>query len=133
MPQAEEICQHVVMVHRGRKVLDESLAAIRSRHDPRSIRFEPLDPEADTTSLASLPGVESLRGEDRGLEIRLRQGTDPSAAMRLILETIPAARIELSRPRLEDVFLQRASDTRTPEDERQLRAELRNPATEETE
>ena len=47
MPQAEEICQHVIMVHEGRKVLDADLGAIRSRYDPRSIRFEPLDPGAE--------------------------------------------------------------------------------------
>ena len=77
--------------------------------------------------------MEGLRGEDRGLEIRLRQGTDPAAAMRLILETVPAARIELARPRLEDVFLERASETRSPEEEQQLRAELRDAAPEESE
>src|SRR3984893_5122781 len=44
MPQAEEICQHVVMIHRGRKVLDEDLAAIGRRYDPRTIWFDPLDP-----------------------------------------------------------------------------------------
>ena len=65
----------------------------------------------------------ALGKRERGLEIRLRQGTDPSAAMRLILETVPAARIELARPRLEDVFLERASESRSPEEERQLRAE----------
>ncbi len=133
MPRAEEICEHVVMVHKGRKVLDESLAGIRRRHDPRSIRFEPLDPGADTAPLTSLPGVESLGAADQGLEIRLRQGTDPSAAMRLILETVPAARIELARPRLEDVFLEQASESRSPEEERQLRAQLGDAAPGETE
>ncbi len=43
MPQAEEICQHVVMIHRGRKVLDEDVTAIRRQYDPRTIRFDPLD------------------------------------------------------------------------------------------
>src|SRR4030095_16443165 len=43
MPQAEEICDHVVMIHRGRKVLDDPTSSILSRYDPRTIRFEPLD------------------------------------------------------------------------------------------
>src|ERR1700730_14121522 len=38
MPLAEEICQHVVMIHRGRKVLDEAVTAIRRHYDPRTIR-----------------------------------------------------------------------------------------------
>ena len=106
MPQAEEICEHVVMVHRGRKVLDDDLDAIRRACDPRTVQFEPLDAGADATALASLPEVEGLRAADRGYELRLRPGTDPAAAMRRVLDAVPAARIELSRPRLEDVFVE---------------------------
>ncbi len=105
MPQAEEICEHVVMVHQGRKVLDDDLATIRRAYDPRTVQFEPLDAEADPTALASLPEVEQVRAADRGHEVRLRRGTDPAAAMRSLLDAVPAARIELSRPRLEDIFV----------------------------
>ena len=31
MTQAEEICDHVVMIHRGQKVLDEPVGTIRGR------------------------------------------------------------------------------------------------------
>ena len=107
MPQAEEICEHVVMVHQGRKVLDDDLAAIRRAYDPRTVELEPLDAQADATALASLPGVERVRPADRGYEVRLRRGTDPAGAMRSLLEAVPVARIELSRPRLEDIFVER--------------------------
>ena len=127
MPQAEEICEHVIMVHRGRKVLDADLGDIRNRYDPRSVRFEPLDPEADTAGLASIPEVEHVRADDRDLEILLRAGTDPAAAMRRILDTLPAARIELARPRLEDVFVDLVADGGAAEADR-LRAALREPA-----
>ena len=92
-------------MHQGRKVLDDDLAAIRRAYDPRTVRLEPLDAKADTTALASLPEVERVRTADRGHEIRLRRGTDPAAAMRSLLSAVPAARIELSRPRLEDIFV----------------------------
>ena len=128
MPQAEEICEHVIMVHAGRKVLDADLGDIRSRYDPRSIRFEPLDPEADTTGLASIPEVERVRPDDRDLEILLRAGTDPAAAMRRLMDALPAARIELSRPRLEDVFLELVAGGGAAETDR-LRAALRETAT----
>ena len=105
MPQAEELCEHVVMVHQGRKVLDDDLATIRRAYDPRTVQLEPLDAEADTTALASLPEVEHVRAADRGHEIRLRRGTEPAAAMRSLLDAVPAARIELTRPRLEDIFV----------------------------
>jgi ABC-2 type transport system ATP-binding protein len=60
MPQAEDMCQHVIMVHRGRKVLDETLAAIRSSYDPKTIEFDPLDSGADLSRFAAIPGVERV-------------------------------------------------------------------------
>ena len=130
MPQAEEICEHVIMVHEGRKVLDADLGEIRSRYDPRSIRFEPLDPEADTTGLASIPEVERVRPDDRGLEILLSAGTDPASAMRRIMDATPAARIELARPRLEDVFIELVAGGAAATEADRLRASLRPSADE---
>src|SRR5688572_18595527 len=40
MPQAEEICDHVVMVHRGQKVLDDPVSTILRPHDSRALKFE---------------------------------------------------------------------------------------------
>jgi ABC-2 type transport system ATP-binding protein len=130
MPQAEEICEHVIMVHEGRKVLDADLGEIRSRYDPRAIRFEPLDPEADTTGLASIPEVERVRPDDRGLEILLSAGTDPASAMRRIMDATPAARIELARPRLEDVFIELVAGGAAATEADRLRASLRPSADE---
>ena len=125
MPQAEEICDHIVMVHKGRKVLDDKLAAIRGRHDPRAIQFEPLDPDADTTPLTAIPEVERVRRADRATQLQLREGADPSAAMRRILEKLPAARIELARPRLEDVFIQLVGAESSAGEHDRLRSALR--------
>jgi len=105
MPHAEEICEHVVMIHRGRKVLDEPLGAIRRQFDPRTILFEPFDPAADVASLPRYPDVERVEATSGGYEIALRPGSDPATAMQRIAAAIAPARLELSRPRLEDVFL----------------------------
>jgi ABC-2 type transport system ATP-binding protein len=43
MPQAEDICDHVVMIHRGQKVLDDPVDSILRRYDSRALRFEPLE------------------------------------------------------------------------------------------
>ena len=126
MPQAEEICEHIIMVHEGRKVLDDALATIRSRYDPRSVQLEPLEPAADTAALCSIPEVERVEDTDRGAEILLRDGTDPAAAMRRIMETVPASRIELTRPRLEDIFIRIVAGGASDGDADRLRAALRN-------
>src|SRR5687767_10183443 len=51
MAHAEELCQYVVMIHKGRKVLDEPMAGLRRQYDTRTIRLEPLDPDANVAAL----------------------------------------------------------------------------------
>jgi ABC-2 type transport system ATP-binding protein len=119
MSHAEELCDSVVMMHQGRKVLDEKVATIRRRYDPRNIQFEPLDPDADLSPLRSLPGVESMDRGEAGYEILLVEGTDPANAMRQIVQTVAPARIELSRPRLEDVFIKLVSGALESEEAKQ--------------
>ncbi len=125
MPQAEEICDHVVMIHRGRKVLDDPTTSILSRYDPRTIRFEPLDARASVEAVRALPDVESCAPVDGGYELLLREGADAAGAISRIAAAVPVGRIELKRPRLEDVFVQLVADgSRSPDAERNLRAEL---------
>jgi ABC-2 type transport system ATP-binding protein len=114
MTQAEDLCEHVVMIHRGRKVLDDSVPAIRQRYDPRTIRFEPLDPEADLTPLRALPEIERIERAAPGFDIRLADRSDPGAAIRRITATVTPARIELARPRLEDIFISLVSEGSAP-------------------
>jgi ABC-2 type transport system ATP-binding protein len=124
MPQAEEICDHVVMIHRGRKVLDDPTSSIRNRYDPRTILFEPLDADANVAPVSALPEVESCAPVDGGYELLLREGTDAAGAIPRVAAAIRVGRIEVKRPRLEDVFVQLVADEATPDAARTLRAEL---------
>jgi ABC-2 type transport system ATP-binding protein len=102
---AEELCDHIVMIHDGRKVLDSSLGGIRNAHATRSLVFEPLDERTDVGPLRSLPGVGSVVRRGGAYDIHLADNIDPSEAMRRVVAAAPAARIELRRPTLEDVFV----------------------------
>lgn len=130
MPHAEEICDTVVMVHQGRKVLDERIEKIRRQYDPRRIRFEPLDPDANISPLQSLSEVEHLDRVDSGYEILLVEGTDPAVAMKRIVQTVTPARLEVSRPKLEDIFIKLVlGRQQTAESIEELRAGLTDTAT----
>lgn len=105
MAHAEELCQQIVMIHKGRKVLDEPIAGLKRQYDRRTILLEPLEGPAPLMSLQSVPGVERVRLTDEGCEIGLAQGVDPCAAMRAVAAVVAPARMELARVRLEDVFI----------------------------
>ena len=107
MSQAEEICDHVVMIHDGVKVLDAPLTEVRRRHDPRRLLFEPLDPGSPRDALAAVPGVrrvEAGRG-DGAWTVDLMEGADASETLRRLVAILPPARVEVDRPSLEDVFV----------------------------
>lgn len=108
MSQAEEICDHVVMIHDGVKVLDAPLGEVRRRHDPRRLLFEPLDPSSPPDALAAVPGVRRVEASARGeglWTVDLMEGADPSETLRRLVAILPPARVEVDRPSLEDVFV----------------------------
>lgn len=129
MPHAEELCEHVVMIHRGRKVLDDSVSAIRRQYDVHTVRFEPIDAAVSIDSVRALPCVMHVEGSARGYEVQLADRADPSTAIRDIAAAIPVARIELARPSLEDIFVRivAGGDEASDAEHRQLRAALQAP------
>jgi ABC-2 type transport system ATP-binding protein len=132
MVQAEQICNHIVMINNGKKVLDETLDGIRRQFDPRTILFEPLMTDVDVSRLGGIPGVNRVETSNGAFEIGLEDGSDPAAAMRQIVNALPTARVELHRPTLEDVFIQIVfdEDSAAADDLEQLRASLRADAAE---
>jgi ABC-2 type transport system ATP-binding protein len=104
MQQAELLCDQIFMIHDGRKVLDGTMAQIRSRYDSRTLLLEPAG--GDPAALAGLPGVRAVRADNGTVEVALDDGVEPHRAIAAIAGAIPVTRIELRRPTLEDVFVQ---------------------------
>lgn len=105
MPQAEQICEHIVMIHEGEKVLDESLDAVRARFDTRTIILEPLDGDGDVGKLEAVPGVDAAHQVERGFAVALSPHADVSETMRALVARCPPRHLELQQPTLEEVFL----------------------------
>jgi ABC-2 type transport system ATP-binding protein len=128
MANAEDMCQHVVMIHQGRKVLDESMSGLRRQFDVRTIHFEPLDPNADPSPLRAVPGVERLDRHEGRFTVTLSDGVDPSGAIGRLAVAVAPARVELARLRLEDVFIRIVAEgTASSDAARALRADLQAP------
>lgn len=131
MAHAEELCQHVVMIHRGRKVLDEPMTGLRRQYDSRHVQVELLDERTSLDPLRGIPGVAEVRPTPDGCDVHLAPGIEPATAMQQIAATVPVARISLARLRLEDVFLRLvAADAQSPEAAHALRENLQGMATE---
>jgi ABC-2 type transport system ATP-binding protein len=124
MQQAESICDHIVMIHEGKKVLDDTLETIRTRFDPKSIHLDTIDSSDQTNSIAAVQGVASVHMHEGIYEVKVDDSIDQQRAMQNILASIPAARIEIKRPTLEDVFIEIVAGDQHHEDPEILRAQL---------
>jgi ABC-2 type transport system ATP-binding protein len=128
MVHAEQLCDHVVMIHRGEKVLDHSMAGIRETFDPHRIEFEPLNPADDVERLRSVPGVAGVKRDGSSWEVTLDAKAQAGDVIPGIVREIVPSRVAVSRPTLEDVFVSIVSGgaSRATDDDARLRAALRD-------
>jgi ABC-2 type transport system ATP-binding protein len=105
MVHAEQLCDRVVMIHRGEKVLDQAMAGIHEMFDPRQIQFEPLDPTSDIARLRGVPGVVSATSDGPVWNVTLDGRADPATVIPALVSAVTPSRVEIRRPTLEDVFV----------------------------
>jgi ABC-2 type transport system ATP-binding protein len=105
MPQAEEICDHVIMMHRGHKVLDDPVSTIRGQYDTGTLLVEPVTPAEGRSALTAIAGVGTVIDRGEVFELHLTAAARPEQVMQAVTAALPVVRLEIKRPRLEDVFI----------------------------
>jgi ABC-2 type transport system ATP-binding protein len=105
MEQAEKLCDFICMINNGRKVLDGSMADVKSRFGRNTVQ---IDMEGDGAFVAGLPGVEDVREFNNYLELRLADGADSNAIMKAVVDKVQVRRFEIVGPSLYDIFIQTA-------------------------
>jgi ABC-2 type transport system ATP-binding protein len=128
MAQAEAICDHVVMINQGEKVLDDPVADLRARYDPSVILFEPLAPGADLAPLGAVPGIAQVTVNGAGARLDLAPGADPASIMPALAAAVAPARLELHRPTLEDIFVQKVTEGHAEVSPAEVRDKLHEPS-----
>jgi len=128
MQQAESICDHIIMIHEGKKVLDDTLDGIRNRFDPRAIHVDTLTDDDHSDKISSVQGIASVRTHEGHYIVTLDESMDKQQAMQGILSAVPVTGVEIKRPTLEDVFIEIVTEGHTGDaidsDHEQVRAQL---------
>jgi len=101
MEQAEQICDAIVLIHKGKKLIDGPLAAVKAARG-RAIR---LDYDGDGARLGTLPGVARVNDAGKTAEIFLEEGADPQALLRALVERVAVRRFDLREPSLHEIFI----------------------------
>jgi ABC-2 type transport system ATP-binding protein len=109
MHQAEQLCDRIVLINHGKKILDASMPEIHARFDPRTVQVEPSshDP-SEAARLGALPGVSHVHwnAERHAAELTVARDADPQDVMRAAIALIPVRTVELRKTTLEDVFVE---------------------------
>jgi len=108
MHTAEALCDKVVLINKGEKVLDATLAELRAQHDDRGLVCEPRESPRAFADAAVANGVAvRARPHDNGtVDLDLVEGTDAATAMRAVLSLAPMRSVALRRMNLDDVFVE---------------------------
>jgi len=97
MEQAEQICDRVLLIDDGRKILDGELSAVLSSAG-KEIR---LDNDGDGDFLHDLPGVARVNDSGKQAELFMEEDADPQA----VLAALVAARVRVRRFDLRELSL----------------------------
>jgi ABC-2 type transport system ATP-binding protein len=110
MQHAERLCQRVLIIAKGRKVFDGTVAEALGTLPHRVL----LESDDDLGALADLPGVQALAALQSGdgvrpgtWELRLREQADPQAILQGCFERgIRLRRFDHQEPSLHEVFVE---------------------------
>jgi ABC-2 type transport system ATP-binding protein len=101
MGVAEQMCDFIFMIHRGRKVLDGTLEQIQDAHGSNTLRVK-LDPP---TLLKELPGVAETTNFGKLQELSLTPSADPQRILAELMRRGSVRHFELARPSLQEIFV----------------------------
>jgi ABC-2 type transport system ATP-binding protein len=102
MSVAEQMCDRIFMIFKGRKVLDGTLDEIQARYGHDTLRVRT---EAGRAALDGDPAVEAVSDYGNLQEVRLATGGDPQALLARLAARTQISHFEMTRPSLHDIFV----------------------------
>jgi ABC-2 type transport system ATP-binding protein len=107
MNVAEQMCDFIFMIFKGRKVLDGRLGEIQSRYESDTIR---LVCDAGAGVMQAIPGVVGVVDRGQVQELRLESSVDPQTVLHALVQQSRVSRFEVVHPSLHEIFLRIAGN-----------------------
>jgi len=115
MQHAERLCDHILLIAKGRKIFDGTLSEARSTI-PRRVMLETADAIEPLNSLSGIDEIEALITDDvdsdtKSWQIKISEEMNPQDILRSCFERgITLNRFEFTEPSLHDVFVHLVND-----------------------
>lgn len=102
MYEAEKLCDSILLINRGKPILDGRLDQIRSRQSSHAVCVE-LD--GDTGFIEKLPTVTAVQSQGNRLEITLAENADPQQLLKALVDRVRVRAFEVKVPSLHEIFV----------------------------
>lgn len=107
MEHAEKLCDSIVLVNKGKKVVDGALGAVKSEAGRNTV-FVSYD--GDGSFLAGLPMVARANDYGKEAEIVLRDGASPQDLLRELVPRVSIRSFEAREPSLHEIFVRKVGE-----------------------
>ncbi|XOV88847.1 MAG: ABC transporter ATP-binding protein [Pseudomonadota bacterium] len=101
MEQAEQICDAILLISRGQKLLDGTLAQLKADASP-TIVIEYL---GTPVNLGNLPGVLRVNDMGRAAELTLSTDADSQQILKLLVSSMTLQKFAFKEPSLHEIFV----------------------------
>jgi ABC-2 type transport system ATP-binding protein len=118
MEQAEELCQAIAIIHRGRLVVHGDVRAVKRSTGRQVVRLA-LANDPDIFWLDHLPGVTVTKRRPDFVEMDVARDSNPETILRAALvHGGSVTRFEIGEPSLNDIFLASVGGSAATDEER---------------
>ena len=100
MEQAEQICDALTLINRGRVVLDGTLGELTGSGDMLTVEYD-----GSGVDFGGLPGVGRVNNAGNVTELSLAADADPRAILRELLQRVTVRRFDTTTTSLHEVFV----------------------------
>lgn len=102
MQQAEELCDYIMLINKGRAVINGPLDQIRSQSSAKIVSIET---SGDNEFIKTLPIVVGVAQNGRTLDITLAETAQPQQLLKAIIDRLELYKFEVKRPSLHEIFV----------------------------
>jgi ABC-2 type transport system ATP-binding protein len=102
MQQAEELCDCILLINRGKAVLDGRLDDIRESYTSGAVSARL---RGNTDFLPSLPFVTAVETQADNFNITMAPDTDPQQLLAILVDKVKVQRFEVKTPSLHEIFV----------------------------
>ena len=115
MAEAEKMADEIILIHRGRVVLDGDINTVRSSFGKNTLHVEY---DGDGDFLRDLPEVKRATILNNAAELSLHDGADPQNILQAAMSRVRIRKFELALPSLEEIFIEKVGSESLAENAR---------------